>query len=199
MQALSTQVSTVQAQPASQHAVATILVSQSPAPSSLPGQSLLADSEPLSRRTSIDETAERVRLIDDTTVVLPKTPVQVEAPTSLQEEAPTPLQEEAPTPEPARATGVPSDLPPVLPEELEDESATDPFDLALTQVSVSMAARGLDVASVPSSEQEQPPSDRPALSLSSLAGTAVLVAGGYRLVLGRSDRIRRRWSPVRFR
>ena len=208
LQALSSQVSSVQAQPAIEHDVASTLVNQSPAPTSnaLPGQSLLGDSEPLSPRTIIDDSAEPVSLIDDTALVQSKTPIQEEAPTPLQEEAPTPLQEETPTPlqeetptsRPARATRVPSDPAPVLPEEPKNDSATDHFDLALAQISESQTVPGLEPVS-PSSGHEKAPADRPASSMASLAGTAVVVAGGYRLVLGRSDRIRRRWSTVRFR
>ena len=74
----------------------------------------------------------------------------------------------------------------------------DQFDLALEQVSVSMAARRLELPSSPSQVQEDTTEDRTVLGLSTLFGTAAVAAGGYRLVLGRSDRIRRRWSPVRF-
>jgi hypothetical protein len=135
LQALGTQVGTVQAQPAVQHTVASTLVNQSPAPSltSLPGQSLAEDSEPLSQRTTIDETTEPVGLIDDTAAVPTesKTPVEEEAPPPVQEDASAPLEREAPAPEPAPAMGLPSDLPPVILGDPKDDSTTDHFDLAL--------------------------------------------------------------------
>ena len=190
IQALSTQVSTVPTQAESQHAATTKLVSQSTAPISLPGQSLLKESDALSQRTSIDDQAEPAVLVDSTATVQS---------TTVQEEAPAPLREEAPAPEPALPMGFPSDSPPVIPEEPEDDSAADPFDLALMQVSVGMAARDLEVSTASSAEPAKTPAERSGLSAASLAGTAVLVAGGYRLLLGRSDRIRRRWSPGRFR
>jgi len=192
IQVLSTQISTVQTQAETQHSTSTTLVSQSLAPTSLPGQSLLKEPESLSQRTSISETAEPVGLIDDTAAVQSTTPVQ--------QEAPAPPQEEAPAPEPALpAMELPSDPPPVIPEEPKDDSATDPFDMALVQVSMGMAVRDLDVSSASAAEQVKAQAERTAPSVASLAGTAVVVAAGYRLLLGRSDRIRRPWSPFRFR
>jgi hypothetical protein len=69
-------------------------------------------------------------------------------------------------------------------------------------VGISMAARRLDpMLSIstgvekPRKTEVQPEST---LSLSALAAGAVVAGGAYRLVLGRSDRIRRRWLPGRF-
>jgi hypothetical protein len=74
----------------------------------------------------------------------------------------------------------------------------DRFDLALHQVSISIAARRLEPVLALSSDLEQL-SEAPATwNASIFAGTIALAAGGYRLVLGRSDRIRRRWWPGRF-
>ena len=133
-----------------------------------------------------------------------KTPAPSDSPTPVQHDAPVPVQPG--TPAPARedaqapATKLPSeDLPPVLPEEPKANSPRDEFDMVLAQISVRAAARRVDVPGLPSSTRIKADSDQPTPSLSAMAGTAVLVAGGYRLVIGRSDRIRRRWSPVRFR
>jgi hypothetical protein len=78
----------------------------------------------------------------------------------------------------------------------------DQFDPALTEVGISMAARRLDpMVSIstgvekPREAEVQPESSS---SLSAVVGGAVVAGGGYRLVLGRSDRIRRRWLPGRF-
>jgi hypothetical protein len=35
-------------------------------------------------------------------------------------------------------------------------------------------------------------------SVATLAGAAALAVGAYRVLLGRSDRIKRRWMPARF-
>jgi hypothetical protein len=198
LQALSTAVSTVQSQ-----LVAPIAVSGTPAnPSSvaastsLPGQSLPDESETLTRRISIKD--QPVDVIDDTTAAPANALVQTVALAPMQEEAVPQLEERTPTAEPARATGLHSDTPLVLPKEPKDDFATEIFDLALAQVIASMPPSSHNV-SLALPEQENAPADQPTLSMSTVAGATLVVAGGYRLVLGRSDGIRRRWSPRRFR
>jgi hypothetical protein len=88
--------------------------------------------------------------------------------------------------------------PPVDPAQPVDQVLLDSFDAAIAQVSVSMAARRLELAAAPPGDLQTATEDRPVVSLSALAGTVALAAGGYRLVLGRTDRIRRRWSGRRF-
>jgi hypothetical protein len=88
---------------------------------------------------------------------------------------------------------------PVDPAQPMDDPALDPFDLALAQVSMSLDARRLELSVAPPSDLQPAAEERPVVSLSALAGTAVLAAGGYRLVLGRSDRIiRRQWTGLPF-
>ena len=79
-----------------------------------------------------------------------------------------------------------------------DDLAKDHLDLALALVNSSMAARRLEPLPAPSTDLEKAPEAQPAWSVSTLAGTAAVAAGGYRLVLGWSDRIRRRWLAGRF-
>jgi hypothetical protein len=92
--------------------------------------------------------------------------------------------------------------PPVAPDQPMSSLWMDQFDLALAEVGISMAARRLDpMVSIstgvekPREAEAQPEST---LSLSALVGGAAVAGGAYRLVLGRSDRIRRRWLPGRF-
>jgi subtilase family serine protease len=190
MQALSYQASTTQAQPVIQHAVATALISQGSTLTSLPAQSLPQRAVYPSTSTHNEEPAEPDWRIDDKAPAMPGAPVQEEAP------APAP----DPEPEPAPVTE-PSADPPVddLPEESLRNLVFDRFDMALAQVSEGMAERRLELPPGRSSEREQSPTDQSSWSAPALAGTAALAAGGYRLILGRSDRIRRRWSQVRFR
>ena len=79
-----------------------------------------------------------------------------------------------------------------------DDPATDLLDEALAQISLSMAARRLELPSGPASEPEQAVETLSGPSVSALAGAAVLAVGGYRVLLARSDRIKRRWIPGRF-
>jgi len=79
-----------------------------------------------------------------------------------------------------------------------DDPATSLFDEALARISLSMAARRLEVPSGPTSELEQATETLSDRSVSTLAGAAALAVGGYRVLLGGSDRIKRRWMPGRF-
>jgi subtilase family serine protease len=187
MQALSFQAST-QVQPAIEHGAATVLVSQASTSTALPAQSLpQAIAYP---STSADSQAPT----ETDSIPVDTAPAQSAAP--AQEEAPTP----DPAPPPAPVTD-PSADPPIddMPEFGLSELVFDRFDQALAQVSVRMAARRLELSSDQSSEREKSPSEQSGWSAPALAGTAALAAGGYRLILGRSDRIRRRWPQIRLR
>ena len=179
---LGTQVGITQAQPVVNQAVIATQITQAPAPARSLGQSLLEQPQYPTRSTGIEERAEPDGLIQNTT------PVQ----------SPTPDQEEAPTPDQAPATEPPSTPPPVEPAQPMDDLAKDHLDLALALVNSSMAARRLEPLPAPSTDLEKAPEAQPAWSVSTLAGTAAVAAGGYRLVLGWSDRIRRRWLAGRF-
>jgi hypothetical protein len=158
---------------------------------------------------SINDKAEPDDLVQDGTGGQSATPVRDSAPAPVDpnasvpiENAPAPIEKEAPAPDSAPATGLPlptDDLPPALPAEPHAPSALDQHDLALTDVRVGQVARRLRRGRSPSSERANVDADQSVPSLAAAAGAAVLVAGGYRLVLGHSNRIRRRWSPARFR
>jgi hypothetical protein len=204
IQALTASVNATHAQPTVQNVVASTVASQGVAPTSLPGQSLPEESQPTPQHTSIEDKAESSALVDDAAAVKVKTPAPSDSPTPVQHDAPVPVQPGTPAPAKddaqAPATKLPAeDLPPVLPEEPKADSPRDQYDLVLAQISVRTAARRADASGLPLTTRAKADSDQLTPSLSAMAGTAVLVAGGYRLVIGRSDRIRRRWSPVRFR
>jgi hypothetical protein len=107
-----------------------------------------------------------------------------------------PNTEEAPAPEQAPA---PEDAPVAPPIQAKPAAAPtmDDFDMALQEVSWSLSARRLELISAPLNDTERIREDQPAWSMPAVAGTVAVAAGGYRLVLGRPDRIRRRWRPGR--
>src|SRR5439155_18082703 len=110
----------------------------------------------------------------------------------------------APTEEQPPNVEAPPVAPPVAPDQPMSSLWIDQFDLALAEVGISMAARRLDPLVSISTGAEKPREPdaqvqpESGLSLSALAGTVVVAGGAYRLVLGRSDRIRRRGLPGRF-
>jgi hypothetical protein len=61
-----------------------------------------------------------------------------------------------------------------------------------------MAARRLELPSGQTSKPEPAIESQLAWSASTLAGSAVIAIGGYRVLIGRDDRIKRRWMPGRF-
>jgi subtilase family serine protease len=202
IQALTTSFSTAPAQPVTQRVAATATVSQSTASTSLPGQSLPEEPQPAPQHTSIEDKTAVDDLLDDAADGQSNKPVRETAPSSpIQQDAPARVPDQAPIPDAVPDRGLPADdLPPALPAEPQVKLALDQLDLALSQVSVREAARRLDPAAETSSEGAKAADDQSASpAMSALAGTAVLVAGGYRLVLGRSDRIRRRstWGRLR--
>src|SRR5271166_4544695 len=182
VQALVTQVSSTQTQPLAQQATVITTVNQSTAPSPSLGQSLPQQPQNSSPSLAIDESTEPNWLIDDAT--------GVPSPTTAQKTAPAPDQK------PAHEAPALPQAP--APDESVDDPATSLFDEALARISLSMAARRLELPSGPTSEPEQATETLSDRSVSMLASAAALAVGGYRVLLGRSDRIKRHWMPGRF-
>jgi hypothetical protein len=190
VQALVTQVSSTQAQPVAQQATVATPVNQSTAASPSLGQSLPQQSHNSSPSLAIDKSTEPNWLIEDARAV--------PSPTATQKAAPAPNQEVAPAPDQMPVDEAPALPQAPAPEEPVDDPATSLLDEALARISLSMAARRLEVPSGPTSELEQATETLSDRSVSTLAGAAALAVGGYRVLLGRSDRIKRRWMPGRF-
>ena len=198
VQALVTQVSSNQAQPATQQATVVTPVNQvTAAPPSL-GQSLPQQPQNSSPSLAIDESTEPNWLIEDARGVPSPTTAEEAAPAPHQEAAPAPHQEAAPAPHQMPADEAPAVSPAPVPNESVDDPATGLLDEPLARISLSMAARRLELPSGPTTEPEQATETLPDRSVSTLAGAAALAVGGYRVLLGRSDRIKRRWMPGRF-
>jgi hypothetical protein len=185
----STSITTTQVQPTVQPASSTAVATSGPASAPSFGQSLLAQPSS-SPSIALSQRDKPGWLVEDTE--------PVPSPTAVPIEAPTPDQVPAPAPDRAPAVEAPFDEPLFAPAESTSSLEMDRFDLALHQVSISMAARRLEPVLALSTDLEQPREAQASWNASILAGTAALAAGGYRLVLGRSDRIRRRWLPGRF-
>jgi len=191
VQALVTQVSSTQTQPLAQQATVITTVNQSTAPSPSLGQSLPQQPQNSSPSLAIDESTEPNWLIDDAT--------GVPSPTTAQKTAPAPDQKAAPAPDQMPVDEAPALPQAPAPDESVDDPATSLFDEVLARISLSMAARRLELPSGPTSEPEQATEPLPDRSVSTLAGAAALAVGGYRVLLGRSDRIKGHWMPGRFR
>ena len=193
VQALVTQASSTQAQPlAQQQATVVTPVNQSTAASPSLGQSLPQQPQNSSPSLAIDESTEPNWLIGDATGVPSPTTAEKAAP------APAPDQEAAPAPDQMPVDEAPAVSPAPAPNESVDDPATGLLDEALARISLSMAARRLELPSGPTSEPEQATETLSDRSVSTLAGAAALAVGGYRVLLGRSDRIKRHWMPGRF-
>jgi hypothetical protein len=150
---------------------------------SAPAQSLLPQSA-WRNTSSGDRDAESSPMVDAVDTGQPAVP--------KADEAPAPDQVPAPAPE-----KVP-DAPPAMPAEPAADPTLDDFDEALDQVSWVFAARRLELPPALLDEIAPVREDQPGWSMSALAGAVAVAAGGYRLVLGRADRIRRPWRPWRF-
>jgi subtilase family serine protease len=198
VQALVTQVSSTQAQPVAQQTAVMTSVNQSTAPSPSLGQSLPQQPQNSSRSLAIDETTDPNLLIEDARGVPSPTTAEKVAPTPDQKSAPAPDQKAAPAPDQMPADEAPALPQAPAPDESVDDPATSLFDEPLARISLSMAARRLEPPSGPTSEPEQATETLPERSVSTLAGAAALAVGGYRVLLGRSDRIKRHWMPGRF-
>ncbi len=192
LQALVTQVSSTQAQPVAQQATVVTPVNQSTAAPPSLGQSLPQQPQNSSPSLAIDESTEPNWLIEDARGVPSPTTAEKAAP------APAPDQEAGPAPDQMPADEAPAVPPAPAPNESVDDPATGLLDEALARISLSMAARRLELPSGPTSEPEQATETLSDRSVSTLAGAAALAVGGYRVLLGRSDRIKRHWMPGRF-
>ena len=198
VQALVTQVSSTQAQSVAQQATVVTPVNQSTAAPPSLGQSLPQQPQNSSPSLAFDETTEPNLLIEDATGVRSPTTAEKVAPTPDQKSAPAPDQKAAPAPDQMPADEAPALPQAPAPDESVDDPATSLFDEPLARISLSMAARHLELPSGPTSEPEQATETLPERSVSTLAGAAALAVGGYRVLLGRSDRIKRHWMPGRF-
>ncbi len=198
LQALVTQVSSTQAQPVAQQATVVTPVNQSTAAPPSLGQSLAQQPQNSSRSLAFDETTEPNLLIEDATGVRSPTTAEKTAPAPDQKAAPVPDQKAAPAPDQMPADEAPALPQAPTPDESVDDPATSLFDEPLARISLSMAARHLELPSGPTSEPEQATETLPERSVSTLAGAAALAVGGYRVLFGRSDRIKRHWMPGRF-
>ncbi len=190
LQALVTQVSSTQAQPVAQQATVVTPVNQSTAAPPSLGQSLPQQLQNSSPSLAIDESTEPNWLIEDAR--------GVPSPTTAEKAAPAADQKAAPAPDQMPADEAPAGSPAPAPNESVDDPATGLLDEALARISLSMAARRLELPSGPTSEPEQATETLSDRSVSTLAGAAALAVGGYRVLLGRSDRIKRHWMPGRF-
>ena len=190
LQALVTQVSSTQAQPVAQQATVVTPVNQSTAAPPSLGQSLPQQLQNSSPSLAIDESTEPNWLIEDAR--------GVPSPTTAEKAAPAADQKAAPAPDQMPADEAPAVSPAPAPNESVDDPATGLLDEALARISLSMAARRLELPSGPTSEPEQATETLSDRSVSTLAGAAALAVGGYRVLLGRSDRIKRHWMPGRF-
>jgi hypothetical protein len=121
----------------------------------------------------------------------PVTPAPDQNPTPAPDQNPAP----APDQNPAPASSVPPA--PALGEPVDDP-ATSLRDGALAQLGLGMAARNIELSSGPAGDPEQGTEPLSERGLATLAGASALAAAGYRVLLGRSDRIKRRWPPGRF-
>ena len=155
VQALVTQVSSTQAQPVAQQATVITPVNQSTAAPPSLGQSLPQQPQNSSPSLAIDESTEPNWLIEDATGVPSPAAAQKTAPAPDQEAAPAPDQEAAPAPDQMPADEAPAVSPAPAPNESVDDPATSLFDEALARISLSMAARRLELPSGPTSEPEQ--------------------------------------------
>jgi len=185
VQALVTQVSSTQAQPVAQQATVVTPVNQSTAASPSLGQTLPQQPQNLLPSLAIDKSTEPNWLNEDAT--------GVPSPTTAEKAAPAPDQEAAPAPDQMPVDEAPALPQAPAPEEPVDEPATSLLDEALARISLSMAARRLEVPSGPTSEPEQATETLSDRSVSTLAGAAALAVGVYRVLLGRSDWIKRRY------
>ncbi len=190
LQALVTQVSSTQAQPIAQQTTVMTSVNQSTAPSPSLGQSLPQQPQNSSPSLAIDESTEPSWLIEDAR--------GVPSPTTAEEAAPAPDQEAAPAPDQMPVDEAAPVSPAPAPNESVDDPATGLLDEARARINLSMAARRLELPSGPTSEPEQATETLSDRSVATLAGAAALAVGAYRVLHGRSDRIKRHWMPGRF-
>src|SRR5208283_3456619 len=154
LQALVTQVSSTQAQPVAQQATVVTPVNQSTAAPPSLGQSLPQQPQNSSPSLAIDESTEPNWLIEDARGVPSPTTAEKAAPAPApdQKSAPAPDQKSAPAPDQKSAPApdqMPAEAPAVSPAPAPSESVDDPatglLDEALARISLSMAARRLEL------------------------------------------------------
>ena len=155
LQALVTLVSSTQAQSVAQQATVVTPVNQSTAAPPSLGQSLPQQPQNSSPSLAIDESAESNWLIEDARSVPSPSTAEKAAPAPDQEAAPAPHQKSAPAPHQMPADEAPAVSPAPAPNESVDDPATGLLDEALVRISLSMAARRLELPSGPTSEPEQ--------------------------------------------
>ncbi|MGO9154551.1 G1 family glutamic endopeptidase, partial [Mycobacterium sp.] len=153
VQALVTQVSSTQAQPVAQQATVVTPVNQSTAAPPSLGQSLPQQPQNSSPSLAIDESTEPNWLIEDASGVPSPTTAEKAAPAPApdQKSAPAPDQKSAPAPDQMPADEAPAVSPAPAPNESVDDPATGLLDEALARISLSMAARRLELPSGPTS------------------------------------------------
>ena len=198
IQAQVTQSTSTQAPSIAQQTTTATTTTQSAAAPPALGQSL----PPTSQSTSSVQSAGETTLSNP--VVENADPLP--SPPTMPQTSPAPDQNTAPVldenPETAPSQVPAEDTPAVPPtpamEEPIENTASSPGDRALAQAGLSMTARPLDLPSGPAMDPDlgtEPPSER---GLATLAGAAFVAVGGYRVLIGRSNRIKRRWAPGRF-
>jgi hypothetical protein len=191
MQALTTPAIATFAQPTAAQAPAGTSISQTAVLATPVGQSIAEQVSSTSRSLVIEKATEPVGTTDEAAPAPLSAPADVTPP--VEEMPPAPLEQEPLPRDPGQVADPPAD-----PAQPTDDLPQDLFDLALGQVGMSMAARRRELPAVMPLDLPTASEERPVVSLSALAGTAVLAAGGYRLVLGRAARIRKCWSGLRY-
>ena len=189
-QALLTQVSSTPTQSVAQQSVVVTSANQTSAAPPALGQSLPQPSQIAPASRADDELITPTPLDGGATILpLPSTSEPVAPPADLNS---------APAPDQNPAEAAPAVPPaPGLDEPVHDP-ATSLRDEALAQLELGLAARRVELTSGPAGDPEQGTEPLSERGLATLAGASALAAGGYRVLLGRSDRIKRRWLPGRF-
>ncbi len=216
IQAQVTQNGSTQAPPLAQQTTAATVTTQSTATPPALGQSLPQASQSTSSVQSAGETTLAEPSLENATP-LPSPPTMPEAaPAPEQNTVPAPEQNTVPAPEqstvpnPDQNTApAPGQMPSgealvVAPAPVSDELVEDPAlslrDAALGQLGLSsLASRRSEVPSRSASDPEQVTEPLSERGLATLAGAAVVTVGGYRVLIGRSDHIKRRRTPGWFR
>jgi subtilase family serine protease len=192
-EALVVQATSSPAQSAAQPSVVASSVNQGSAAPVPSGQSLPIQSQNRSTSKSVDEVI-APSPHDEVAVPTPSPAVQPQAvPASEPTNEPVPEQMPMPTPE------APSVSPAPAPDEPLGESASSPLDQALAAVGLDQPAERLGLPSRPTGEPEQVDRAASDQSMPTLAGAAVIAVSGYRVLIGRADRIKRRPLPGRFK
>jgi subtilase family serine protease len=176
----------------------TVNLDQALPPSVAPGQSLIQQSDISSRDTEIGSPSEPNGPTDEVLAfpapaslpVKDTAPAPLETPETPASEAPASKASAPETP----ATEAPAPTPEPEPAPHVNMLSVENFDLALAELNTGFEEEGPGSPPAPWPAVEQASDGSPSWKVPMLAGTAAIAAAGYRLVLGRSDRIRRRWT-----